>query len=373
MEAAELTESAFWESDDCRVLAPPGLESEGEHLGRLLEGEEAVIFTTSGSSGAPKWVLFRRRALLASARAVNLHLHIGSGDSFLVALPLYHVGGFGMGARAFVGGCALHHFEESWDAERFRDKLEKTECTLTSLVPTQVHDLVSMELQAPASLRAVVVGGGRLNEQEGQIARRLGWPLLQSYGMTETGSQVATDTLENIEGEFRSGPLFVLPAWECRVGEDGCLQLRGEALCEAYLQREKDEVIRVGVKDGEGWFRSRDLVEIEGKELVMCGRADRKLKIMGELVDVQALEDEVGAHLDGSEVCLLPVPDDRRGWRLLPVVEGLADDVGRAIEGVNRSKAGYARLEQARVVERLPRTALGKIDLSALRQEIGLS
>ena len=145
MEAAELTESAFWESEDCRVLAPPGLESEGEHLGRLLEGEEAVIFTTSGSSGAPKWVLFRRRALLASARAVNLHLQIGSGDSFLVALPLYHVGGFGMGARAFVGGCALHHFEESWDAERFRDKLEKTECTLTSLVPTQVHDLVSID------------------------------------------------------------------------------------------------------------------------------------------------------------------------------------------------------------------------------------
>ena len=90
MEATELIESDFWESDNCRVLAPPGLETEGEHLGRLLDGEEAVIFATSGSSGTPKWVLFRREALLASARAVNLHLQIVSGDSFLVALPLYH-------------------------------------------------------------------------------------------------------------------------------------------------------------------------------------------------------------------------------------------------------------------------------------------
>ncbi|MEC9056524.1 MAG: AMP-binding protein [Verrucomicrobiota bacterium] len=373
MEATELIESDFWESDDCRVLAPPGLEAEGEHLGRLLDGEEAVIFATSGSSGAPKWVLFRREALLASARAVNLHLQIGSRDSFLVALPLYHVGGFGMGARAFVAGCALHHYQGPWDAARFRDELEETGCTLTSLVPTQVHDLVSLGLQAPASLRVAVVGGGRLNEQEGQVARDLGWPLLQSYGMTETGSQVATDTLENIEREFRSEPLLVLPDWEYRLGEDGCLHLRGGALCESYLRREEDEVIRVGVKDVEGWFRSRDLVEIKGKELVMCGRADRKVKIMGELVDVQALEDEVGALLDAGQVCLLPVPDERRGWRLLPVVEGLADEVGSAIERVNRSNAGYARLEQARVVERLPRTALGKVDVGVLREEIAPS
>jgi len=124
------------------------------------------------------------------------------------------------------------------------------------------------------------------------------------------------------------------------------------------------------VKDVEGWFRSRDLVEIKGKELVMCGRADRKVKIMGELVDVQALEDEVGALLDAGQVCLLPVPDERRGWRLLPVVEGLADEVGSAIERVNRSNAGYARLEQALFVERLPRTALGKVDVGVLREEI---
>ncbi len=49
MEASDLRESAFWESDDCRVLAPPHLEQEGIELGRKLAGEEAVIFATSGS------------------------------------------------------------------------------------------------------------------------------------------------------------------------------------------------------------------------------------------------------------------------------------------------------------------------------------
>ena len=68
--------------------------------------------------------------------------------------------------------------------------------THTSLVPTQVHDLVKADLRAPETLKAIVVGGGHLDAATGRLARTLGWPVLASYGMTEAASQIATQTLE---------------------------------------------------------------------------------------------------------------------------------------------------------------------------------
>jgi len=371
MEASDLREPAFWESGDCRILAPPGLEEEGVRLGQQLTGEEAIIFATSGSCGLPKWVLFRRASLLASAASVNDHLQITPDDRLLVPLPLYHVGGFGMAARSYVSGCSLRQFPGSWNAPGFREELEKSGCTLTSLVPTQVHDLVACELEAPSSLRAVVVGGAGMKEADGQAARDLGWPLLQSYGMTEAGSQVATDVLGNLSQNFRASPLSILSGWECRVGEDGCLQLRGEALFECYLRWERGEICRSEERGKGGWFVSSDLVELGEKGLTMQGRIDRRVKILGELVDVQVLEDELRAHFKECEVHVLPLPDERRGWRLLPVVEGSNVEGRDAIESINGEVAGYARLEAVCAVERFPRTALGKIDVVALREEIG--
>jgi len=362
--------AAFWESGDCRVLAPPHLKQEGIELGRKLAGEEAVVFATSGSCGFPKWVLFRRAALLSSAEAVNRHFEVTSDDRLMVALPLYHVGGFGMAARGYAAGCALRRFPGSWDAPRFAEQLEKHECTLTSLVPTQVHDLVACELKAPSSLRALVVGGSGMNEREGQAARDLGWPLLQSYGMTEAASQVATDLPRNLSRNFRVAPLSILSGWECRVGENGCLQLRGKALFECYLRWENGQMRRNGEKDEDGWFASSDLVELRGTELTMQGRADRRVKILGELVDVQALEAELRGLLEKGEAHVLPVPDGRRGWRLLPVVEEGSGEAGNFIRMLNQRMPGFARLEPVRVVERLPRTDMGKIDVAALRKEI---
>ena len=372
METSDLIQPAFWESGDCRVLAPSGLEEEGARLGQRLAGEEAVIFATSGSCGLPKWVLFRRAALLDSAEAVNGHLQVTSDDRLLVPLPLYHVGGFGMAARSHVAGCFLRRFPGTWSAPGFTEELDKYECTLTSLVPTQVHDLVSCQLEAPSSLRAVVVGGAGMDEERGQAARDLGWPLLQSYGMTEAGSQVATDVLGNLNEAFQAAPLSILSGWECRVGENGCLQLRGEALFECYLRWENDEVRRNEARGEGGWFESSDLVDLSERGLTMRGRTDRRVKILGELVDVQALEEALRGHLTEYEVHVLPLPDERRGWRLLPVVEGSAAGAGEVIENLNKQVEGYARLEGVCAVGRFPRTALGKIDVAALREEIGL-
>ena len=144
METSGLIEKHFWESQSCLVLSPPGREVESEEIHDALGKREGVVFATSGSSGPPKWVLFRRRALLASARAVNEHLAVSANDRFLIALPRYHVGGFGLLARAYDASCSITVMKGRWDPSGFREAIEKDGSTVTSLVPTQIHDLVSL-------------------------------------------------------------------------------------------------------------------------------------------------------------------------------------------------------------------------------------
>lgn len=374
MDAAEVTRAAFWASRAGRMLVPPRLEREGAELERLLGQRSLIVFATSGSGGTPKWVGLRREALVASAEAVNAHLAVTANDIWMLALPLYHVGGFGVAARAYAAGCGLKRIAGKWNAMRFADELGEAGATLTSLVPAQVHDLVACGLRAPESLRAVVVGGGRLDEIEGQEARELGWPLLQSYGMTEAASQIATAALDSLEDDFLAAPLPVLPHWECRVGAGGRLQLRGRALFEAYLDRRDGALVEARPVDAEGWFRTSDLGELSAAGLTVTGRADRQVKILGELVDVQALEDELRSHTaDGTEVQIVPVPDDRRGWRLVPVLGRAGAEAADLVEALNERLDGFARLDPPRLLEQLPRTPLGKVDADRLRAEIGLA
>ncbi len=89
---------------------------------------------------------------------------------------------------------------------RFAEEMNEGAVTLTSLVPTQVHDLVQCALACPPSLRAVVVGGAELDPVLGERARELGWPVLQSYGMTEAASQVATASLASLDRPYASSP-----------------------------------------------------------------------------------------------------------------------------------------------------------------------
>jgi len=369
MEPIELRSAVFWEDFRPRVFAPPRLGEEARGLEESLAGKDwarnGVVFASSGSSGAPKWVLLCKAALQASAAMVNRHLGVTGGDHWLLALPGWHVGGFGVAARAFEADCGFSVLEGGWDAGRFLEACAKDGATCTSLVPTQVHDLVAAGLAAPDQLRVVVVGGGGLAEELGGEARRLGWPVLQSYGMSEAGSQIATAPLDSLARQFSPIGLQVLPGWEVETSGGGRLRVRGGALFEGYLGGAGE---RLGAGLEEGWFETKDLVSMEAGRLTFLGRRDRTVKILGELVELDALERELTAFAAGKgEVRVVEVEDGRAGYRLVPVVAGSGEDWEGVVGRFNEGQPGYARLERALVVEDFPRTALGKPDLEALR------
>jgi O-succinylbenzoic acid--CoA ligase len=363
-------------------LMPPGFRDEDAPV---LMGESGdvscgipalVYFKTSGSSGEPKWIGLSRDALRVSADAVNRHLGVEASSVWALALPLEHVGGFGVVVRAMHAGCGLERFERKWNAPEFAAWLAKVRATHLSLVPTQVHDLVAAGLQAPASLRAVVVGGGCLSLADGRAARELGWPVLASYGMTEAGSQIATQGLELLDSSYSPEPLGLLPCWEARAGGSGRIEIRGEALFRGWL-RQASSGWCFEERQGD-WFVTSDSGSVEGSEIRVAGRADALVKILGELVDPAEVQAEIVAASAGAigerELAVVAVDDARAGKRLVLVHERSvpSEAIESALLSYHAQCLGFRRIGATVAVDQIPRSPLGKplaSELSRIAEE----
>lgn len=325
--------------------------------GRILSAEfpdlaDHVWLATSGTTGRWKVVALSRAALEASAAAVNRHLSANSADCWLNPLPLFHAGGLGIVVRAALAGSRCE-FMDDWDAGEFARRAAQCGATLSSLVPAQVHDVVAAGLACPRALRAIVVGGGALDESLRLRAAELGWPLLPSYGMTETCSQVAT--AKPGAAEFDRLPL--LEHIEAREGEGGVLELRGPSLLTGWMVFMPDGTSRWEDPKTGGWFRTGDRAGLHDGRLHFLGRADDLVKIRGELVDVAALEHLLQARVASGLVRIDVESDERNGAALVVVAENasaLAE--ARAAVGI---LPPYARPSAYRVGPVLL-TALGK-------------
>ncbi|HVE69806.1 MAG TPA: AMP-binding protein [Thermoanaerobaculia bacterium] len=322
-----------WLSDESHVLLNPRMPADErarlESFVTDLQGH--LWLATSGTTGALKLTALSKQAMLASAAAVNRHLQSDASDVWLCVLPKFHVGGLGIYARAFISGARV--VTTGWEA-----------VTLASLVPAQVSDLVRAGTRAPASLRAVVIGGGALASSLYSEARALGWPLLPSYGMTECCSQVATATAQSPE-------LLLLDHMEARVEEDGRLSLRSAALFTGYATAEGFIDPRV-----DGWFTTEDVASIDGGVLRVEGRRGDFVKIGGESVDLSRL-DRILAEL-GADAAAVAIPDERLGHVIALAIAG---DDGSVVDAFNTRVFPFERARRVIRVAEIPRTPLGKI------------
>ena len=359
-----------------------------------------VWIASSGSSKKKeeslKLIALSKAALKVSAVAVNQHLHSGKingselQDLWIQALPRFHVGGLGLERRALQSAAkvisGLKSFSESlsaekkWDAEYFYSTAESQGATLSALVPTQVYDLVRLGRPAPRSLRAIIIGGASLDEVLYQQARKLGWPLLPSFGMTECGSQIATAELSSL-AKVNFPELRVLPHCRVKINAEGFLQIESSALLQGYAQQIGDQQIWIEQIAGGVWT-STDQVEIKSQGqgeiqyLKPLGRHSDFIKINGEGVDLAKLREVLAKLMMDQfsaislEVALLDQKDDRKGTHLVLVHAELvsASEAAEIIKVFNQHVSGVEKIHQSAPVASIPRSALGKIQWEELRR-----
>lgn len=341
-------------------------------LGNDPRFEDHLLFSSSGTTGAPKWIALSRKALEESALAVNSWLEVTSEDVFGLCLPLFHVGGYGMLERSRVTGASLKKFDTKWNVVEFYQWLEKECVSVLSLVPTQIYDLVAQKLMAPSSLRVVVVGGGALSESLYLEARRLGWPLLISYGLTECASQVATASLSSLKDAHAFPSAFLLPHIFAQVIDDLKVQVQSPALFTAYIRQVKQDFIIEDPKEDSS-FLLPDKVQLThiGKKIQfqVKGRWEENFKILGELVDYGALKklfyDESYKAGLWNQLELGVFPHPRREHCLALICEKLGQAERTLLSAFNQKVAPFERITHF-CEGHVPRSELGKIILSKI-------
>jgi O-succinylbenzoic acid--CoA ligase len=327
-----------------------------------------LALPTSGSSGATKLVMLTASNLEASVRAAGSRIPLRPGDRWLNCLPLHHIGGLAILLRCLDAGAGVT-LHPRFNVDAVRRELGRGGITHLSVVPAMLHALLENGPDAvPEGLRAVLVGGAALDPGLAARARRRGWPLWVSYGMTETGSQIAT-----VEGGYAEAiPGLVgrpLPGFRLRIRHPdpdgvGVIQVRGAALMAGY--------VATGLYPGgglrDGWFDTGDLGRLHSDgELQVLGRADDMLSSGGEKVHPAQVEPVLKGCPGVRDAALSAVPDPKWGDRLVAVYQGgiaptdLEAYCRGRLRGALRPR-GFVR------VDRMPLTAGGKTDRAELRR-----
>jgi O-succinylbenzoic acid--CoA ligase len=337
------------------ALAPTHvLDETGERPragGRGVPAGTGAVVRTSGTTGAPRHVLLDHAALTASADRVHAALGLdASTDRWLACLPLHHVAGLAIVARAHRHGVPLTVLPR-FDVDAV---VQVAEGATVSLVPTTLHRLLAARPDAIARFRRVVVGGGALAPALAAATADVGGVVTTTYGLTETGGGCVHDghPLPDVEVTLAPGTDEVL--------------VRGPVILRGYRDTATTPL------DAHGRFATGDVGRWnDDGTLAIIDRRKDIVKSGGVNVSPTRVEQALIGAPDVADVAVVGVPDPEWGER---VVACLVPSAGTLPElaalRAHGRRAGLSAAElprEMRVVGAIPRTAGGKVRRRELR------
>ena len=359
--------------------------SSAEPSFRLAHPASAIlaIIYTSGTTGQPKGAQLTVGNFWWSAIGSALNLGAHADDRWLAVLPLFHIGGLSIVLRSAIHGTTIV-VQPGFDAEEVNLAIDDGRITIVSVVSVMLQRMLDArgDRPYPASLRCVLLGGGPAPLPLLERCAAIGVPVVQTYGLTEACSQVATlsfdDALRKVGSAGR--PLYPneiriagADGSDARPGEPGEILVRGPIVMAGYGGQSAatpDTFV-------DGWLRTGDIGSLDAEGyLYVHDRRDDLIVSGGENVYPAEVEAALLRHPAVAEACVIGAPDDTWGQRVLAVVR-LADSVEPSsadFQDVLRAHCrsllgGYKVPREIRIVtEALPRTASGKLRRAALRE-----
>ena len=311
-------------------------------------GEGDTVLFTSGTSGSPKPVVLRRANFEASAIASAWNLGVAPDDRWLCVLPLHHVGGLSILWRSVIYGTTVV-LPERFDPAGVIAAVQDGAVTIASLVPTMLRRLRGAGLSGPGGVRAVLLGGGPVRRDLLEWSAAIGLPVLQTYGMTETASQIATlGAAEALHHHGSAGrPLLGV---ELAIGAGGEVLVRGPMVSRRALA-------------DDGWLHTGDRGHLdEDGFLHVEGRLDDVIVTGGENVAAAEVEEALLAHPAVADVAVAGRPDREWGQAVTAWVVVATDVPDRELAAHCRARLAAFKVPKAFVrVDELPRNAAGKV------------
>jgi O-succinylbenzoic acid--CoA ligase len=349
---------ARWPLEAVAALVDRPLTYSGPPLdARPVELDDiALVVRTSGTeSGTPREVPLSYGNFLWSAIGSAVTLGLDPQERWLCTLPLVHVGGLSILIRsAIYGTTAVVH--ERFEVDSALAALMEDQITLVSVVAATLARLLDAGLERPPSLRCALAGGGPVPGALIERAARAGVRVSQTYGLTESCSQVATQRPGAGGSSVDSGPpLFCT---RVQIASDGEILVGGPTVSPAFAP-----VLATG-----------DLGELDddGKLRVIGRKADTIIS-GGENVAPNEVEAVLCEHPAVVEAAVFGVADPQWGEAVHAHVILRTALSGEVLRAHCRARlAPYKVPKQITVVEALPRTASGKLRRGELSASVRL-
>jgi fatty-acyl-CoA synthase len=359
------------------------------------ESDAVAMCYTTGTTGAPKGVLYSHRALVLHTFGLSMVsvMGIAETDVVLPVVPMFHANAWGMPFAAVMNGAKIVMPGPHLDPASLVDLFQNERVTITGGVPTiwmgvmQYLDAHPGEFDL-SSIQAMYVGGSAVPQSMIEMfQRKYGLRIIQAWGMTEMSPLGTTghlpswlrDAPDETRFGFRAKQGRPAPFVEIRArNEDGIvpwdgqtmgeLEVRGPWIASAYYNR--DDCADRFTDDG--WFKTGDIVTIDRDATIQVqDRSKDLIKSGGEWISSVALECALMGHPAVAEAAVIPVMHPKWAERPLAavVLKPGADASPADLRGFLAPQFPKFWLPDAfEFIDAIPRTSAGKFKKSELRE-----
>jgi fatty-acyl-CoA synthase len=383
--------------DDPRIRDYEELLARAEPVAKFEiddENRAAAMCYTSGTTGHPKGVVYSHRSTVLHSMGTMLadSLGVSERDTVLPVVPMFHANAWGLCQAAVMAGADLVMPGADLTPDAISGLMEDEKVTLAAGVPTiWMGVLPKLEGRDISALKRIVCGGSAVPRSLSEAYReKIGLPILQAWGMTETSPlasvcRVKSSLDEHSEDDLadvRAAQGVAVPLVELRIVDPGSeevlpwdgeargeLQAIGPWIAASYYNDDRSP----DSFTDDGWLRTGDVATISPNGYVrLVDRTKDLVKSGGEWISSVELENAIMGHPKVAEAAVIGIPDEK--WSERP----LACVVPKDGEEISLDELREFLLERVpkwwvpsdmEIIDEVPKTSVGKFSKKTLREQ----